>query len=81
MIFEFNADPDPTFHSNADPDPDLVSRNNVDPNPQHCFRVPQSLANICLFCFRKFFFHLLFEKLEVGGGHVEFSSSVFLGEL
>jgi hypothetical protein len=31
FIFDFNADPDPAFHSNADPDP--VSKNNADPDP------------------------------------------------
>ncbi len=41
LNFDFNADPDPSFHTNADPDPDPASKNNVDPtrpdpDPQHC---------------------------------------------
>jgi hypothetical protein len=34
----FNADPDPTFHSNADPDPANADPDpaNADPDPQPC---------------------------------------------
>ncbi len=31
LNFDFNADPDPDFHSNSDPDP--APRNNADPQP------------------------------------------------
>ncbi len=34
LNFDFNADPDPAFHSNAGPDPDPAYRNNADPDPQ-----------------------------------------------
>jgi hypothetical protein len=33
MNFEFNADPDPAFHSNADPDPASKSDAELDPDP------------------------------------------------
>ncbi len=36
---DFNADPDPDFHSNADPDPDPASRNYANPDPQPCLLV------------------------------------------
>ncbi len=31
LIFDFNADPNPAFHSNADPYPDPASKNNANP--------------------------------------------------
>jgi hypothetical protein len=31
LHFDFNADPDPSFHSNADTNPDPASQNNWDP--------------------------------------------------
>ncbi len=34
LNFDFNADPDPAFHSNADLDPDLAAKNKADPD-QH----------------------------------------------
>jgi hypothetical protein len=32
LNFDFNAYPDPDYHSNADPEP--ASKNNADPDPQ-----------------------------------------------
>jgi hypothetical protein len=34
LNFDFNADPEPAFHSNANADPDPASKNNADPDPQ-----------------------------------------------
>ncbi len=34
ISFDFNADPDPAFHSNADPDLCPASKYNADPDPQ-----------------------------------------------
>jgi hypothetical protein len=31
LHFEFNAGPDPAFHSNADPNPEPAAKNNADP--------------------------------------------------
>jgi hypothetical protein len=44
LQFDFNADPDPAFHSNTDPetavhtntDPDPAFQTNADPDPQLC---------------------------------------------
>ncbi len=36
LSFDFNADPDPDFHSNADPDLCPASKYNADPDPQPC---------------------------------------------
>ncbi len=39
LNLDFNADPDPAFHSNADPDP--ASKNNADPDPESCVKTEE----------------------------------------
>ncbi len=34
MNFDFNADPDPAFHSSADPDPASKTIADLDPDPE-----------------------------------------------
>jgi hypothetical protein len=36
LSFDFNANPDPAFHTDVGPDPDPASKNNADPDPQPC---------------------------------------------
>jgi hypothetical protein len=64
LNFDFNADPDPAFHSNVDLDP--ASKNNADPDPKpRLFHIRSS--NMYLICgspLMRYFIFTLACKLE-----------------